>query len=117
MRSRISSEVAEKTTFLLSNLRRVIGKNSDLRPTVFKVHDAAAIFGGEDDPFANRPLIVTAFPLGIQYLPVILSKHIVGRGVTDNRAPIAFLVEVGLKCRETEANQQQHNQALHRSYR
>ena len=46
---------------LLSNLRRIIGENSDLRPTVFKEHDAAATFGREDDPFANRPLIIRLF--------------------------------------------------------
>ena len=65
---------------LLPNLRGIIGEDSDLCPLVFKEQDAAAIFRGEDDPFANRPLIITAFPLGIQYLPVIHFKHIVGRG-------------------------------------
>jgi hypothetical protein len=94
---------------LLPNLRGIIGEDSDLCPLVFKEQDAAAIFRGEDDPFANRPLIITAFPLGIQYFPVIHSKYIVRRGVTDNRAPIPFLLAVGLKRRETEANQQQHN--------
>ena len=94
---------------LLPNLRGIIGEDSDLCPLVFKEQDAAAIFRGEDDPFANRPLIITAFPLGIQYFPVIHSKYIVRRGVTDNRAPIPFLLAVGLKGRETEANQQQHN--------
>ena len=76
---------------------------------VFKERDAATIFAGENDSLANRPLIITAFPLGIQYLPILHSKDIVGRGVTDNRAPIPFLLAVGLKRRETEANQQQHN--------
>jgi len=94
---------------LLPNLRGIIGEDSDLCPLVFKEQDAAAIFRGEDDPFANRPLIITAFPLGIQYFPVIHSKYIVRRGVTDNRAPIPFLLAVGLKGRETEANQRQHN--------
>jgi len=94
---------------LLPNLRGVIAEDSDLCPLVFKEQDAAAIFRGEDDPFANRPLIITAFPLGIQYFPVIHSKYIVGRGVTDNRTPIPFLLAVGLKRRETETNQQQHN--------
>jgi hypothetical protein len=81
---------------LLSNLRGIIGEDSDLRPMVFKEHDAAATFSGENDSLANRPLIITAFPLGIQYLPVIHSKHIVGRGVTENRAPIPFVLAVGL---------------------
>ena len=71
-------------------------KEPGLRETIFKEHEAAAIFGGHDDPFANRPLIITAFPVGIQYLPAIHSKHIAGRGVTDNRAPIPFLLAVGL---------------------
>src|SRR6201987_4594830 len=59
-----------------------------------------SLFGficGEDDSLANRPLIITAFPFGIQYFPVIHSKHIVSRGVTENRAPIPFLLGVGLK--------------------
>jgi hypothetical protein len=90
-------------------LRGIVGEDSDLRPLLFKEHDAAAILGGEDDSLANRPLIITAFPLGIQYLPVIHSKHVVSRGITDNRAPIPFLLGVGLKGRETEGNQQQRN--------
>ena len=94
---------------LLSNLRGIIGEDSDPRPALIKEHNAATIFGGEDDPFANRPSIIAAFPLGIQYLPVIHSKHIVGWWDTDNRAPIPFLLAVGLKRRETETNQQQHN--------
>ena len=85
------------TYSLVSDLRGIIGEDSDLRPLVFKEHDAAAVFGGENDSLANRPLIIAAFPLGIQYLPVIHSKHIVGRGVTDNRAPIPFVLAVGLK--------------------
>ena len=89
--------LAGQACSLLSNLRGIIGEDGDLRLLVFKEHVAATIFGGENDSLANRPLIITAFPLGIQYLPVIHSKHIVGRGVTDNRAPIPFLLAVGLK--------------------
>jgi hypothetical protein len=105
---------------LLSDFRGIIGEDGDLRPLVFKERDTAAVFGGENDSLANRPLIITAFPLGIQYLPVIHSKHIVGGWVTDNRAPIPFLLAVGLKRSETEANQQKHNrdrEAVHKSYR
>jgi hypothetical protein len=89
---------------LLSNLRGIIGEHSDLRAALIKEHSAATIFGGEDDPLDNRPSIIAAFPLGIQYLPVIHSQHIVGWGITDNRAPIPFLLEIGLK--RGEANQQ-----------
>jgi hypothetical protein len=79
---------------LLSNFRGIIGEDSDLRPLVFKEHDTAAVFGGENDSLANRPLIIAAFPLSIQYLPVIHSKHIVGRGMTDNRTPIPLLRKI-----------------------
>src|ERR1700746_2796417 len=60
----------------------------------FKEHDTAAVFGGENNSLANRPLIIAAFPLSIQYLPVIHSKHIVGRGMTDNRTPIPLLLKI-----------------------
>ena len=80
-----------------------------MSPRVFKEHDAAAIFGREDDPFANRPLVIAPFPFGIQYLPVMHSNHIVRRGVTDNRAPIPFLLGFGPQRGKTEADQRQHN--------
>ena len=82
------------TRFLLSNLRGIVGENSDLRPLVFKEHDAAAAFGGENDSLPNRPLIITAFPFGIEYFPIIHFKHIVGRRVPDNRPPIPLLLEI-----------------------
>src|SRR5260221_14391944 len=74
---------ADPTPCLLSNFRRIVAEDSALSPRVFKKHDAAAIFGREDDPFASRPLVIAAFPFGIQYLPVIHSNHIVGRRATD----------------------------------
>jgi len=100
---------ANPTASLLSIFRRIVGKDSDLSPRVFKKHNATAIFGRQDDPFPNRPLVIAAFPFGIQYLPVIHSNHIVGRGVTDNRAPIPFLLGFGLQRGKTEANKRQHN--------
>jgi len=40
---------------LPSNLCGIIGEDSDLCLLVVKEHEAAAIFGGQDDPLANRP--------------------------------------------------------------
>src|ERR1700747_1272791 len=94
---------------LLSNLRGIIGEDSDLCPLVFKEQDAAAIFRGEDDPFANRPLIITAFPLGIQYFPVIHSKYIVRRGLRIIVPQYLSSWPLASSEEKTEANQQQHN--------
>ena len=58
--------LAGTPTSLPSNLRGIIGEDSDLWLLVIKEHVAAAIFGGQNDPLANRPSMITAFPLGIQ---------------------------------------------------
>ena len=60
---------------LLSNLRRIIGENSDLRPTVFKEHDAAATFGREDDPFANKAFGASAHGLQDLLSPLRLAPR------------------------------------------
>src|ERR1700756_2525679 len=69
---------------------------------VFKERDAATIFAGENDSLANRPLIITAFPLGIQYLPVIHFKNCLSfRGTNWGWALLSEKGDVPTKVRKT----------------